>query len=188
MIRVKNVFVIHSYNGDTAESFAPSIETLCQNNNIKYYFPSFPIKSDASYEGWELVLNDYRDKGLLTEESIVIAHSLGTQFIPKYLAKNNIRINTYISVAGFIGYTGRPDLEKIAKDFAPTKEECAKCKALINNIYSIYSDNDEMNSLQKLELYADYLSAKKIIIKGGGHFNPKSKIARIEKLNKIILS
>ena len=184
---MKNVFVIHSYNGDTAKSFAPSIETLCQNNSIDYYFPQFPTRRDASYEGWELVLNDYRDRGLLTEESIVIAHSLGTQFIPKYLAKNNIKIKTYISVAGFIDYEGRKDLEEIAKCFAPTKEECTRCKALINNIYSIYSDNDEMSSVQKLELYAEALNAKKIFIRGGGHFNPKSKIIKIEEINRIIL-
>ena len=184
---MKNVFIIHSYNGDTAYSFAPSIEKLCKENNIDYYFPKFPIRSEATYESWENILNDYKEKGILNSESIVVSHSLGTQFIPKYLARNNVKIGTYISVAGFIDYKGREDLEKILIRFKPTDEEFNKYKTLVNNIYSIYSDNDEINSIDKLEEYANKLSANKILIKGAGHFNPKSNITEIEKINEIIL-
>ena len=184
---MKNVFIIHSYNGDTAYSFAPSIKNLCKENNIDYYFPEFPIRSEATYESWENILNDYKEKGILNNESIVVSHSLGTQFIIKYLVKNKVKINTYISVAGFINYKGREDLEKILIRFKPTDEEFNKYKTLVNNIYSIYSDNDEINSIDKLEEYANKLSANKILIKGAGHFNPKSGITQIEEIDKIIL-
>ena len=184
---MKNVFIIHSYNGDTEYSFAPSIEKLCNENNIDYYFPKFPIRSEATYESWENILNDYKIKKILNEKSIIICHSLGTQFIPKYIARNNVKINTYISVAGFINYKGREDLEKILKRFQPTNKEFNKCKILVDKIYSIYSDNDELNSIKNLEDYADKLSAHKILIKGAGHFNPKSNITEIQELNNIIL-
>ena len=184
---MKNVFIIHSYNGDTAHSFAPSIKKLCEENNINYYFPEFPIRQEATYEGWENILNEYVDKKLLNEDSIVISHSLGTHFIPKYLAKNNIKINTYISVAGFLNYKGRIDLENIIIKFLPDEREFEKCKTLIKNIYSIYSDNDEMNSIKNLEDYANKLNSEKILIKGAGHFNPKSNVKNIDKLNEIIL-
>ena len=49
---MKNLFIIHSYNGDTEYSFAPSVEKLCKENNIDYYFPKFPIRSVATYECW----------------------------------------------------------------------------------------------------------------------------------------
>ena len=75
---MKNVFIIHSYNGDTEYSFAPSIEKLCTENNIDYYFPKFPIRSEATYESWENILNDYKIKKILNEKSIIICHSLGT--------------------------------------------------------------------------------------------------------------
>ena len=58
---------------------------------------------------------------------------------------------------------------------------------LVDNIYSIYSDNDEMNSVDKLEGYAEKLSANKMFIKGAGHFNLKAGITEIEEINKIIL-
>lgn len=182
---MKNVFVIHSYNGDTIESLAPGIEQVCSENNIPYYFPMFPIRENATYESWEQVLNEY--KAILNKDSIVIAHSLGTLFFPKYVAKNNIEINTYVSVAGFLCYTGREDLERIIKKFVPSETEMETSTRLINNIYSIYSDNDEMNSIQNLEQYANKLKANKILIKGAGHFNPKSKIKDIQELREIVL-
>ena len=183
---MKNVIIIHSYNGDTKDSFAPSIEKTCRENDIDYYFPHFPTRSEATYEAWEKVLDEYRNRGILNEDSIIIAHSLGTQFIIKYLAKHNISIDTYISVAGFVDFKGREDLERILIPFAPTDEEFFKCAELINNRYSVYSDNDELNGVEKLEGYADKLSAERILIKGAGHFNPKSEITKIDEINNII--
>ncbi len=184
---MKNVFIIHSYNGDTEYSFAPSIEKMCKENNINYYYPKFPIRSKATYESWENVLNDYKERGILNDESIVISHSLGTLFIPKYLVRNNVKISTYISVAGFVNYRGREDLEDVSKKYQPTDKEFNECQTLVDNIYSIYSDNDEMNSMDKLEKYAEKLSANKILIKGAGHFNPKSNVTKINELDKIIV-
>ncbi len=184
---MKNVFVIHSYNADTKYSFAPSIEKLCKENNIDYSFPIFPIREEATYEKWENILNEYLKKGLLNSESIVISHSLGTQFIPKYLAKNNVKIKTYISVAGFLNSESIPSIKEVIDRFKPSSDEYDKCKKLVDNIYSVYSDNDEISSLSNLESYADILNAKKIFIQGGGHFNPESKVTEIKEINKIIL-
>ena len=44
-----------------------------------------------------------------------------------------------------------------------------------------------MNSVDKLEGYAEKLSANKMFIKGAGHFNLKAGITEIEEINKIIL-
>ena len=184
---MKNVFVIHSYNADTKYSFAPSIEKLCKENNIDYSFPIFPIREEATYEKWENILNEYLKKGLLNSESIVISHSLGTQFIPKYLAKNNVKIKTYISVAGFLNSESIPSIKEVIDRFKPSSDEYDKCKKLVDNIYSVYSDNDEISSLSNLESYADILNAKKIFIQGGGHFNPKSKVTEIKEINRIIM-
>ncbi len=71
-------------------------------------------------------------------------------------------------MAEFINYKGREDIEAIIKKFLPTKEEFNKCQKLVTNIYSFYSDNDEMNSLKNLENYANMLSANKILIKKAG--------------------
>lgn len=184
---MKSVFIIHSYNADTKDSFSSSIEKLCKNNNIEFYLPDFSVRSDAKYDKWEKILKQYYLDGKLNENSIVIAHSLGTQFMIKFIAKNNIKIDKYISVAGFIGFKGREDLEKILESFQPTEEEYLISNSLINKRYSIYSDNDELNDISKLEKYAEKINGQKILLHNCGHFNPKSNVKEITEINNIIL-
>lgn len=57
----------------------------------------------------------------------------------------------------------------------------------MKHIYSLYSDNDEINCIKNLEDYASKLDALKILIKGAGHFNPKSNIKSIKELNNILI-
>ena len=179
---MKSVIVIHSYNGDTKDSIAPFIEKYCMEKNISYSFPIFPIRSDATYESWKMIMKSIS----LNKDSIVIAHSLGTKFILKYLLDTKIKIDTYISVAGFCDFKGREDLEHIIKDFEIDEYDYCKVIGNIKNRYSIYSDNDKMNSVQNCIKYADLLKAHKILIKGGNHFDPSSPIHHLTCIEEII--
>ena len=183
---MKNVMMIHSYNGDTRDSIAPYVEDFCRKHRIDYCFPEFPIRAQAEYPAWEAVMDRAVLRHGLDGNSIVIAHSLGTQFAVKYLARRNIRIRAYISVAGFVDFAGREDLKAIVGRFAPTDDEFAKCRGLIAERYSIYSDNDKMNPIENLEAYADRLSAEKILIPGGNHFDPQSPILHLTQIEDII--
>ena len=145
------------------------MERFCKDNNIDYYYPIFPLRAEASPESWGKVLDEYRIKGLLNSASLVITHSIGTKFIPKYLAKYDTRIDTFVSVAGFVDYVGRTDyLKYVTEIFEITDEEFSRCRELIKNRFSIYSDND-MNPIEKCIKYADKLSANKILVEGAGH-------------------
>lgn len=80
------------------------------------------------------ILNEYRKNGILNSDSLVITHSIGTKFIPKYLVRNNIHIDTFVSVAGFVDYSGtRTDyIVDVMKVFKISDEEFSKCHELIN--------------------------------------------------------
>lgn len=184
---MKNIFLIHSVNGNTIDSFAPSMEKFCKENNLDYYYPIFPIRAEASPESWGKILNEYVENGTLNQESMVITHSIGTKFIPKFLVKNNLRIDTFISVAGFVDYVGRTDYLKDVNDiFRISDDEFNIAQNLIKKRYSIYSDNDDNSPLEKCEKYADKLNANKVFIKGAGHFTSKDGIFKINELNKIL--
>lgn len=172
---MKNVMIIHSYNGDTADSFACDVEEKCRENGVEYHFPHFPVRRQASYESWKRIM----DKENINEETILIAHSLGTQFVPKYLAETNRKIDTYISVAGYLHYEGRSDLEEINRNFEPSAADFEKCRTLIRRRISLYSDNDRMNPLAKLEAYADALDGQKVQVNGAGHFDPASGVREL---------
>lgn len=184
---MKNVFLIHSVNGNTIDSFAHSIEIFCQENNLDYYYPIFPIRAEASLETWEKILDPYIKTGTLNQESMIITHSIGTKFIPKYLVKNNLRIDTFVSIAGFVDYIGRTDYLKDVNDiFKISDEEFITAQNLIKTRYALYSDNDHNSPIEKCEKYANKLNAYKILVKGAGHFTAKDGIFQIDKLNEIL--
>lgn len=186
---MKNIFLIHSLNGNTIDSFAGSVEKFCKENNIDYYYPIFTIRAEASPESWGKILDEYKEKGILNSESMVITHSIGTKIIPKYLVKNNLTIDTFVSVAGFVDYSGtRTDyIVDVMKATKVSDEEFNKCKELIKNRFAIYSDNDSNSPLEKCEKYAEKLGAEKILVKGAGHFTKEDGITKIDELNEIMI-
>lgn len=185
---MKNIFLIHSLNGNTIDSFAGSVENFCKENNIAYYYPVFPIRAEASPESWGKILDEYREKGLLNKDSLVITHSIGTKFIPKYLVKHNLSIDTFVSVAGFVDYSGtRTDyIVDVMKVFKISDEEFSKCHELIKNRFSIYSDNDKNSPVEKCIKYAEKLDARKVVVKGAGHFTKEDGVTEIKELNEIM--
>lgn len=184
---MKNVFLIHSVNGNTIDSFAPSVEKFCKENNLDYYYPKFPIRAEASPESWGKILNEYVENGTLNQESMVITHSIGTKFIPKFLVMNNLRIDTFVSVAGFVDYVGRTDyLKDVSEIFRISDEEFDIAQSLIKKRYALYSDNDNNSPIEKCEKYADKLNANKVFVKGAGHFTSEDGISEIHELNTIL--
>lgn len=182
-----NLFIIHSYNADTKESFGPYIEEEAKKLGIDVIFPDFPIRSEASYDKWSKIMNKYLESGELNSTSIVITHSLGAYFIPKYLAEKNVCIGLYISCAGSTKYIGdREDLRKTIEDFSPSDEQYEKAIDLMANRYCIYSNNDHVNPQSELEYYADMLKANKVFIPNIGHMGKTSNVKELPDAIHII--
>lgn len=184
---MNNVFIIHSFGGGTKQTFGPYVVENCKKMGLDVYFPDFPIKEEATYEGWSRVMDEYLQNKTLNEDSIIIAHSLGTHFIPKYLSENNIKINLYITCAGFIHKPDdRPDLDKVLDDFKPTKHDIEKLISLTNKRYAIYSDNDPLSTIKQSEEYANLIKAEKILAPDKGHMGKLSKITELKEVVDII--
>lgn len=188
-MKKRNLFIIHSLNGNTKDSFAGSIQELCFNNDIDYYYLEFPTGENANYEDWEKILDQYYNKGLINQNTIIIGHSLGADFTPIYLTRKGVSIYAFISVAGFLVYDGdHPQILSTKKKFNLSASILNQAKDLITYRYSIYSDNDPISSVDRLKEYASALDSTLILVSGGGHFGPKSNISEIKELNEIILS
>lgn len=184
---MKNLFIIHSYNADTKESFGPYLVEEGKKLGLNVVFPDFPIRKEAEYQKWSDIFDEYRMKGQLNDDSIIVAHSLGTHFIPKYIASNNVPIGLYISCAGFINdNSGREDLGKIVEDFSPSEEQIELCIQLMKNRYAIYSDNDHMNPQTELEYYAEKFQAQKVFIPNIGHLGRRSGIKELPEAVEIV--
>lgn len=129
----------------------------------------------------------YLSNGKLNSNSIVIAHSLGAHFIPKYLADKKVSIKLFISCAGFLNdHSGRKELKKTILDFLPNENQINKSVKLMKNRYAIYSNNDPINPQEELENYAKKFQAKKVFIANAGHFGKASGVTEIPEIIEII--
>ncbi|MDR0978520.1 MAG: alpha/beta hydrolase [Lachnospiraceae bacterium] len=182
-----NLFIIHGYNGDTTETFGNYVKTESEKLGIQAYMPNFPIRQEATYENWSEVMDTYWQKGLINKNTIIVAHSLATHFVPKYIADRNIQIQLYISLAGFLNdNSGREDIRTVVERFKPADEEIEKAINLMENRYAIYSDNDHLNPKEELERYADKFKANKIFISGIGHMGRRAGVKQIPEIIEII--
>lgn len=182
---MKNVIMVHGYNG-IPKVYEWLKEELIQKGYL-VIVPKFPTQEGVIYNMWRKIFDNYKND--INEQTIIIAHSIGNEFMIKYLADNNININMYISLAGFADSfenEGKEDLNRAVKEFLVTKKEVEKFKKLVYKKYSIYSDNDHLVPLEVLEEYPKILEAKSILIKGIGHMGKKSGLEKLPKVLEII--
>ncbi len=184
---MQSLFIIHSFNGNTKNSFGPYLVKECTSLGLNVIFPDFPTGENANYHEWSKILDQYLLDGTLNQDSLIIAHSLGAHFIPKYISEKGIKIKLYISCAGFLNKTHeKNNFDKVMFDFLPTESQIEKDILLMKNRYAIYSNDDPISSLKELEFYADKFKAKKIFIPNVGHLGPKSGIKDIPEALEII--
>jgi predicted alpha/beta hydrolase family esterase len=182
----ENLFAIHGFNG-IVPVIKDYIEPEGKKLGMDVFAPVFPNKMKADFEKWEKILDEYNKKGLINENTTIIAHSLGTLFVPKYLARRNIKIKLYISLAGFLGGdTEIEDIKKVVEKFLPTEEEINKAMELMPIRYSIYSNNDHLFSKEILENYADRFNSNKVFIPNVGHMGRTSGITKLPQIFDIV--
>lgn len=182
---MKNVILIHGYNG--IPKIYNWLENELKNKGYKVIIPEFPTREEVIYSKWKNIMDNYKQN--LNKDTIVIAHSIGNEFLIKYICENDLEIDLYISLAGFakkFECENRDDLNRALKEFLVNDKEKTKFKESINVRYSIYSDNDHIIPFEVLEQYAEDIDSTPILIKGIGHMGNKSGLEKIPEVLEII--
>lgn len=184
---MKNVLLIHGFNGipKIFEYFKEELEKKGYN----VIMPNFPVREEITIDKFFKVFDEYRD--FFNENLIVIAHSIGNPMFIKYISQNNYKIGKYISLAGFSKayYNDGKDIlnEKVKLTILTDKEKEDIIK-LINERYSVYSDNDHIVPFDLLESYCTDIRSKPILIKNIGHMGKKSGLERLPEVMDLILN
>ena len=95
---MKNIFIIHSLNGDTLEFWGKDVKQKFEDK-LDVYMPKFPIRAESKYEKFDEILSKYLQSKELNEESIVICHSIGNPYFIRFCREHNFTPNNYIAVA-----------------------------------------------------------------------------------------
>lgn len=184
---MKNAFILHGFNGDTLYTFGPSLKDYLENIGYNVIAPSFPIRSEATYDKWSKILDEYKE--YFNKDTIVVAHSIGNPFFIRYLSENKLEAKAYISVAGFCDLfkvDGREDLNKAFIDFKVNNDNISYLKENVPNRYSLYSDNDHVIPFDILESFINKLESKPVFIKGVGHMGNRDDVHRLIQIEEII--
>ena len=185
MINKNNVILIHGFNG------IPKLYNWLQEEltkrNYNVILPEFPPREKCNYDSWCKVLNEYKTE--FNDNTIVIAHSIGNEFIIKYCYNNKIKMKMYIGLAGFSKYfecEGKTHLNAVLKNFLIDEAEKEYFKEMNVDKYSIYSDNDHIVPFNTLKEFHEDVDAIPVFIEGIGHMGRKSGITKIDKILEII--
>ena len=182
---MKNVILIHGYNGipKIYEWLKDELEKLKYN----VILPEFPPREGVIYEEWKKIFDQYRP--YIDSDSIIVAHSIGNEFIIKYMNENDLNTKLYISLAGFSQYFEREDkqdLNRACRNFLVSKNELENFKAKCNKRYSIYFDNDHLVPFDILEQFPKSIDATPILIENIGHMGKKSGVEKIPQIMELI--
>jgi len=165
---MKNYFVIHALGRTENDYWYKFIKQKVEEKGYQCFVPTMPPIENMSYSSWEKVFNKYRK--LINGDSVFIGHSTGAIFIVKYLMKNNLKVNKYISVVGFNKEnenSANQLWDEINKSFFV--ENLEDFKKFANKRISFYSPTDIYN-FKLLDEFATQIDAEKEIIENAGHF------------------
>lgn len=182
---MKNIILIHGYNG--IPKIFEYFKNRLEKDNYNVIIPNFPTKTDINMKSYFDVFDKY--KNYFNNEYVVVAHSIGNIMFLKYICKYNLKIGLYISLAGFSRpfiVEGKDDLNNVIAPLIVNEDEENKCKKLIQNKYSIYSDNDHIVPLEILKQFSYVIDSTPVFIKGIGHMGKKIGLETLPEVVDII--
>lgn len=186
---MKNIFILHSLNGDTLKTWGRDVKETF--NNIDVYMPEFPIRAESRYEKFKEILGNYLENGMLNSNSIVIGHSIGNAYFVRFCYEMNYVPEVYIAVApgGVYDYpTTRTDyIVEVKKQSYASRESLEYVKNMACKKYCLYSDEDD-NNKEKFTRFIEDTNSEEMYLKGYNHFDGYHDINKISELNELINS
>lgn len=193
---MKNIILIHGIGGLHRETYFEHLKEFCQDLNLKVVMPQLGgYRNGITFQTWkELFDNNY--KSLLNKETIVLAQSIGTQFIVKYLAENKLILGAYISCAAPYNATiFRDEIKEAAqrfvvaaKTFIPNEKEYKAFNSLPFKKYSFYSNNDCFFEQSNLEKYVNAIGSVGTLLPNKSHFSVDGAPAKLKEVEEFIKS
>ena len=188
-VNLSNIFILHSLNGDTLKIWGKDVKETFQQKGIEVTMPEFPIREKSNYEAFKEKLQPYLDIGKLSNNSIVIAHSIGNAYFLRFCEEMKFIPKAYIAVAPGAIYpypTTRTDYIIEVKKQAYVKQNAFDyVKNMACKKYCIYSDEDDKNT-EKFTKFIEDTNSEGMYLKGYNHFDGYHNIYKVPELNKLI--
>lgn len=192
----KNIVIVHGIGGLHREMYFEHLKGLCEDLGLDVYMPSMGgYRDGVTYDTWR----EKFDREILPyigKDTILVAQSMGTQFVVKYFAEKKINVGVYISTAGPYNILDIKEsmqekgklFEPVSTTFAPTDEEREIFRNLDFPKYSFYTDNDTFFEEDNLSNYAIAIGSTARLLPGKAHFNMEDMLDGLKELEDMIKS
>jgi predicted alpha/beta hydrolase family esterase len=140
------------------------IKTELEKRGVEAFTPNMPTPWEPVYKDWK---NEF-EKLPVNQNSILIGHSAGGAFLPRWLGENQRKIKKLILVAPGKNIGNYPNAghNKELYDF----EINTNIKDLADEIIIFTSPEEPEHRQKNVSLYKELLDAKVISLPGKGHF------------------
>ena len=172
----KKAIIIHGFDSRSDSHWIPSLREKFILEGYYVLTPSMPNADKPKYKEWKKLIDTLG----VDENTVLIGHSLGGGFIPRYLSDTQKKVDSMVLVAPTYSYKNPAIDTTFTKDF-----DAEKVKLLIaQKCILIHSDNDEYIPNEDFERYKKELSPKVIEVLGGEHLGS----SQLGKAMKAVLS
>ena len=183
---MNNYLLVHGSFGSPFVNWFPYLRNEIEKKGLVVYTPDFPTGVGyQNYNNWEKVLECYLDCGLINENTIIYAHSIGPIFVCKFLVKHKIKVKKLVFVCGFNNYLGiNEEYDNVNKTMY--FDDLEEVKELAEEIVCFYSKNDPYVKYDTEKEFANTIATKEIIIDDGEHLNSESGYTEFKELLEFI--
>lgn len=175
---MKNVLLIHGFNG--IPKIFDYFKKVLEEKGYIVIIPNFPTREEITVDSYFKVFDKYKE--YFNNDLIVIAHSIGNPMFIKYISKNKLEIDKYISLAGFsksFYNEGKDILNEKVMLTSLTLDEIQDTINLINKRYSIFSKDDHIVPFNILSEFSNDIKSKAFSIDGIGHMGNRSGLEEL---------
>lgn len=171
---MNNYLLVHGSFGNPFSNWIPWLRSELEKQNLTVYTPDFPTGIGyQTYKNWSNLLKSYVSSNILSENTIIFAHSIAPVFICKFLIENKIKVKKLVFVCGFNNYFGINE-EYDTVNESMYLDNLSKIKDYCNDIVCYYTKNDPYVKYETEKEFADTVATKEIVIPEGGHLNSES--------------
>jgi predicted alpha/beta hydrolase family esterase len=180
-----DVVIIHGTYGSPEENWFPWLANSIKQYGHNAIVPKLPTPEDQSLMNWS---NSFKQQvGELTENMVLVGHSLGPGFILNLLERSKFKVLGTFLVSAFIGELGNDDFDSLNKSFVCRDFNWSTIAKNCGETHIYNSDNDPYVPLSKGEEIANNIHADLTIIKKGGHINAKAGFRKFPLLYNDII-
>lgn len=176
---MREVFIFHGTAGSPEGNWLPWLKSELEELGCNVTIPKFPTPQSQSLDAWLEILN--RHKRQITEDTILVGHSLGGLFLLRVLERLPHPVAAAYLVAAPIGV--KPILYyKGDEKFSSFKFDWEEIKKKAGHFFVYHSDNDPYVSLGNGQELARHLGVNLTFIPNAGHLNAESGYTRFDRL------